>query len=357
MSVLASAGWQVDLVSQFRAYEREGNAGRQAVIRGEALREAQSVIARLGPHAGQAVWFTYHLYHKAPDWIGPAVCRALSMPYVVAEASVADKQARGRWKMGYAGSLAALRQAALVVHLNSHDIEGLANRGIPENALEYLSPFLDVRRFRPAGAASPRQGWADELKLDPSQPWIVCVGMMRRGNKQRSFEVLAAALDKLTGYGWSLLVIGDGAARAAVQAAFSSIDAARVRWLGLREGDEVVSLLQAGDLFAWPAVDEPLGLAMLEAQACGLPVVASRTRGVADIVADGETGLLAATTDAVEFAALLERLLVDPGLRRRLGASARARVLVRHDAAGAARSLDTWLSRLIESLPATLTGP
>jgi len=48
------------------------------------------------PRAEQpALWFTYHLYHKAPDHIGPVVARQLGIPYVLAEASYAAKQARG----------------------------------------------------------------------------------------------------------------------------------------------------------------------------------------------------------------------------------------------------------------------
>lgn len=356
MGVLEASGWQVELVSQLRAYEREGDAQRQADIRREALCEAQSITARLRQCGSSAVWFTYHLYHKAPDWIGPAVCEALSLPYVVAEASVANKQAEGRWRLGHAGALAALRRAALVVHLNSQDIEGVATRLGPDGTTKHLPPFLDVDRFRPAADAGPRQRWASELRLDASRPWIVCVGMMRPGNKQRSFEVLTKALQMLTTLDWAVLVVGDGAARAAVQGAFAPLDEARVRWLGLRERGEVVSLLQACDLFAWPAVDEPMGMAMLEAQACGLPVVASRSRGVADIVSHGETGLLASTANATEFSGALEALLLNADLRARFGGAGRARALARHDAAAAAKSLNQWLSRLIEPASATVAN-
>src|SRR5258708_24281091 len=65
------------------------------------------------------LWFTYHLYYKAPDWLGPAVSEALGIPYVIAEASYAPKRAHGPWAFGHEGSAAAIRKAALVLDRKS----------------------------------------------------------------------------------------------------------------------------------------------------------------------------------------------------------------------------------------------
>jgi glycosyltransferase involved in cell wall biosynthesis len=78
----------------------------------------------------------------------------------------------------------------------------------------------------------------------------------------------------------------------------------------------------AADLSAWPAVNEAYGMAMLEAQAAGLPVVSCATRGVPDVVEHARTGLLAPGGDEPAFAALLRELLLDPGKRARLGGAA-----------------------------------
>ncbi|HUC71051.1 MAG TPA: glycosyltransferase, partial [Stellaceae bacterium] len=89
----------------------------------------------------------------------------------------------------------------------------------------------------------------------------------------------------------------------------------------------------------WPAVNEAFGMALLEAQASGLPVVAGASGGVAGVVAHELTGLLVAPGEAAAFAAAVRRLLVDCDLRRRFGDAARRRVSARHDLAAAAARL------------------
>ena len=92
---------------------------------------------------------------------------------------------------------------------------------------------------------------------------------------------------------------------------------------------DVADLLARADVFVLSSTSEGLPLSILEAMAAALPVVASSVGGVPEAVEDGETGLLVPPRDPVRLAAALERLLVDPALRRRLGANGRARVLER----------------------------
>jgi hypothetical protein len=93
------AGHDVELASVFRARDGAGDAIRQARLAETGMKLAVRIIRRwrARPAAERpATWLTYHLYYKAADWIGPAVCDALGMPYVVAEASHAPKRAGGR---------------------------------------------------------------------------------------------------------------------------------------------------------------------------------------------------------------------------------------------------------------------
>ena len=88
-----------------------------------SARSLEAAIARRGraPHRALSgacrrtsrprLWFTYHVYYKAPDWIGPRVARGLGIPYVVAEGSRAAKRAQGPWALGHAGAEAALDRA------------------------------------------------------------------------------------------------------------------------------------------------------------------------------------------------------------------------------------------------------
>ena len=93
---LELGGHSVDLASSFRTREPTGDAARQDRLRRIGGRLAARLVRRY--RAAQepdrpAAWLTYHLYYKAPDWLGPAVAEALRIPYLVAEASHAPKRA------------------------------------------------------------------------------------------------------------------------------------------------------------------------------------------------------------------------------------------------------------------------
>jgi glycosyltransferase involved in cell wall biosynthesis len=144
---------------------------------------------------------------------------------------------------------------------------------------------------------------------------------------------------------WHLLVIGDGAARGAVEAAFAPC-ADRVAWLGRREGAALAAALAACDLMVWPAINEAYGMALLEGQAAGLPVLAGASGGVAGIVGDGIAGLLAPPGDVDAFAAALAELLAKPERRRAFGAAAAARIAAAHGIEAASRRVDAILRGL-----------
>jgi len=341
---IEAAGHRVALASTLRAFEPRGDAARQRAIRDAAVAEAAAIVAhaRASPAGTRpGAWFTYHLYHKAPDWLGPLVSRALGIPYLVAEASFAAKQKDGPWALGHAAAEAAIRRADAVLALTRDDMEGLAPLVAAPERLIAFPPFLDAVPWRAAREA--RQGararLAAEHGLAADAPWLAAVGMMRPGDKLDSYRLLAAALARLGARPWRLLIAGDGPARAAVEAAFAGLAPERVVFLGALAPPALRPLLAAADLFAWPAVNEAYGMAILEAQAAGLPVVAGGARGVPDIVRDRETGLLARAGDAAGFAAALAALLDDAGLRRRLGARAAEVVAAEHDIAAAARRI------------------
>ncbi|MBK3736850.1 glycosyltransferase, partial [Azospirillum brasilense] len=113
-----------------------------------------------------------------------------------------------------------------------------------------------------------------------------------------------------------------------------------VVFLGQQDSDALAALYAAADLMVWPAVNEAYGMALLEAQAAGLPVVAGRTGGVPDVVRDGVTGLLPPVGDGAAFAAAVRALLDDPGRRRRFGGAARRITEAEHDLTNAMEVLD-----------------
>ena len=357
VAALQHAGHDVVLASRLRSYDGRGDRTRQRRLAALGAGFAQRLIRRWqrDPARAPQLWFTYHLYHKAPDALGPIVSQVLGIPYVVAEASFAPKQQDGPWSEGHAAVEAALRAADAVVCLNPQDVAMVEAVRDPAADLLVLPPFLDVDAFVAAGAADDASAAAARLALPRDGPRLVTVAMMRPGDKLASYMLLADALARLVQRPWHLVVVGDGAARAEVEAAFARLPRDRVQFLGAQPAGVVAALLRSADLFAWPAVAEVLGLAMLEAQACGVPVVAGQRPGTTSMIEHGVTGCLVAPGDAGAFAAALAALLDDADLRRRMGAHAAEHARTRHDLGCVAAPLGALCARLVAARRRGLT--
>jgi glycosyltransferase involved in cell wall biosynthesis len=144
-----------------------------------------------------------------------------------------------------------------------------------------------------------------------------------------------------------LVLAGDGPLAAAVRAEAARLGVAdHVELRGAVPRADIPALLASADLFALPSVNEAFGIVALEARAAGLPVVAMRQGGAAELIEHGRHGLLAEDDD--EFAAQLGTLVVDAALRRRMQAAA-PRELERY----------AWptIAARHESLYATLAAP
>jgi glycosyltransferase involved in cell wall biosynthesis len=356
LEALGAAGHQVELASRFRSRDGGGRQRRQQRIADIGGRLAERLLRRYRRMPAQhrpELWFTYHVYHKAPDWLGPPVAKALEIPYVIAEASFAPKQADGPWRMGHAAAGEAIAAAQAVFNLNPGDLAGVQALLGDRRRLIALSPFVDVQRYADGGAGGDsRQVLARRYRLPSAEPWLITVAMMRVGNKRDSYRLLAEALAMLEARPWRLIVVGDGPVRAEVEAMFARFAQARVArvarvvFTGALDGGALRPLLAHSDLFVWPGVREPIGMAMLEAQAAGLPVVSGRNPGIAGILRDGCTGRLVARGDAEAFAAAVAELIDAPQQRAAMGARARRHALAHHDIAGAAATLDRVLGSL-----------
>src|SRR5271157_147469 len=150
---LEEAGHEVELASEFRSREPTGNPARQSAIADQAGREAARLIAAYAalPPAGRPkAWFTYHVYYKAPDWIGPRVAAALSIPYFLAEASLAPKRAGGPWAIGHQATLAAIGAADRLFVINPADRPCLLEAVSDPARLVDLPAFLDTGPYRQA---------------------------------------------------------------------------------------------------------------------------------------------------------------------------------------------------------------
>jgi len=127
--------------------------------------------------------------------------------------------------------------------------------------------------------------------------------------------------------GARLLLVGDGTAKGDLLKQAQRLGIAeRIEWVGAADNDRVPDLLARMDIFAMPSLGESFGVAAVEAGSTGLPVVTSRVGGTAEVVIDGETGLLVPPAEPKPLAEALLRLARDPAMRARLGKAARARV-------------------------------
>ena len=125
--------------------------------------------------------------------------------------------------------------------------------------------------------------------------------------------------------GAHFLIVGDGPLRAGLEARAGELGiAGRVHFAGFR--DDVPEILPALDVLLFTSKEEGLGSSILEAWACGVPVVATAAGGIPELVRDGETGLLAPVGDAEALAGAVGRVLSDPALRAALVAGATARL-------------------------------
>ena len=103
----------------------------------------------------------------------------------------------------------------------------------------------------------------------------------------------------------------------------------------------------AGDLFVFPGIKEGLGMVFLEAQSCGLPIVAFANEGIPEVVRDRKTGFLIPMYAADPFVRAIADLLTDQALRQKMGKAAREYVLNQHDLNRNYRKMEKVLKTVI----------
>ncbi|MEL6748484.1 MAG: glycosyltransferase, partial [Pseudomonadota bacterium] len=294
------------------------------------------------------LWLTYHVYHKAPDWLGPAVSRALNIPYVIAEAAVSPKQAVGRFAHGYRAVLDNVAAADGFVHFNPRDRECVERNAQPHAQHLESAPFARLAPFLAVGTTRAHAPISGDGRTMGGPARLITTAMLRPGDKAASFAILAAALGSVRDLNWELEVIGDGPARAQIMERFSAAGlGGRITWHGALARHDVAKRLAAADVFVWPAVNEAIGLALIEAQAAGLPVVAGRAGAIENIVNDGVTGHLVSVGDGPAFASALRALITDRAARQTLGAAAHRRACIHFDLPAVSGALSQFLSQIV----------
>lgn len=172
---------------------------------------------------------------------------------------------------------------------------------------------VDSRRFRP-DRTSP--SWRRRLSGGhPEEKLLLFVGRLAR---EKHIERLKAVLEQVPGT--RLGIVGNGPARRYLEREFAGTP---TTFVGMLQGDDLADAYASGDVFLFPSTTETLGLAMLEAMASGLPVVAARGAASHEVVEHGQTGLLYEADSPPALVEAVRRLVEDDALR--VTASVRAR--------------------------------
>lgn len=312
---------------------------------GKWARAGLAAKAMLEAAKGADLWLTYGSYYKVPDVFGPLAASQAGLPYVIFQASHAVNRGRKlkTWP-GYKLNRRAMLMADHIICNRMNDVRGCA-RLLLEDRYSYVKPGIPDGLFRRDEAARSRL--RDEWQVGDT-PIIVTTAMMRHGVKTEGLRWTIETCAELgvAGRDFRLVVAGDGPRRKEIEAMAKGRLGNRVRFLGMVKRDELAGIFSAGDLFAFPGLEESVGMVYLEAQQCGLPVVATDDEGAPHVMKDGYSGLVTAT-DKAAFTAGVDQLLTNATLRKTLGRQAIAYVNENHISSTSYRPLDQLIHRLV----------
>jgi glycosyltransferase involved in cell wall biosynthesis len=267
---------------------------------------------------------------------------------VIFQGVYSTKQRRDfRTRPGYKLNTRALLAARQVFTNKRVDYANLL-RLLPKERITYLAPGIEPDAF--VYDASARQELRGLWQAGQT-PVILAAAMFRPDVKTRGLIWMMESLERLrhTGPPFFLVIAGDGSKRTTLEQMAQKHLPDRVRFIGKIDRRQMYRVYSAADVFVFPGIGESLGMVYLEAQSCGLPVVAFDNAGVPEVVCDQSTGFLEPPYDTDAFVRAVARLLSDADLRRQMGATARATVRSRHDLNKNYGALETVLSRIAQA--------
>jgi len=240
------------------------------------------------------------------------------------------------------------RAVDAVAAISSAVADALVRSGVQRDRITIIPSGVDCVRFHPPSAAERERargalGLADRdiavgtigmLEPRKGQRYLIEAMALLCGEANQAYRAIAP--DGLHPHKMRCLIAGGGTLADEIEA--------QIRMHGLGDSvrlmgmiDDSAALLQALDIFVLPSLQEGLGVAALEAMACGLPVIASAVGGLAQTVADGVTGIHVAAGDARTMANAIARIASEPELGAAMGAAGRLRVTANYGMEAMAR--------------------
>jgi glycosyltransferase involved in cell wall biosynthesis len=247
----------------------------------------------------------------APRWAKAPVLAVV--PHLFGTTVFAETDlARGAYVLAHEALIPFVYRKTPFIAISESTRDDLVARGIPRGHVSVVHCGLDHARFRPTAPKAAR-------------PTVAFLGRLRR---YKGVDTLLEAFAKVAGERPDVVleVVGDGPHRPALEVHARRLGLAdgRVRFRGFVPAEEKVALLSSAHVAVCPSPKEGWGLTVVESNACGTAVVASRSPGLVDSVKDGVTGLLVPHGDPALLAGAIRRVLDDHALRARLEVEGRA---------------------------------
>lgn len=232
-------------------------------------------------------------------------------------------QASLKGRLYTALELATNRSLDLYITVSERDRQSLLASGIAGDRIELIYNAVDIRADDiPGGAAWLRH----RFSIPAGRQVCTAVGRLV---PVKGYDVLVEAASLLAAEAPNLhiLLVGDGENRQALADQIGKLGLEkRVTLAGYQDREQVLSILRSSDFFVMPSRYEGTPIALLEAGALGLPIVASQVGGIPELVRDGQEALLIPAADAPALARALSKLANDRALAEELGCRAAQRV-------------------------------
>lgn len=285
------------------------------VIRGHLKAQAIDVVVCHSPLGGGA--------GRIAAWLA-------GVPHVIYFAHglpCAPGQNRIKWTLWFVIEKLLARVTTGLIAMNRYDEVLAAKRIMRSPRQVYRVPGMGIclEKYHQTDSAEGRRALEEELEIPAGTKIVICVAYLI---PEKGIYVYFQAAQKvcLRRSDVHFLIVGNGPQQQALETTVHVTQMSyRFSVLGWRQ--DVDRLMRCADLFVLPThYFEGLPVSILEAMACGKPVIATRHRGCEDAVVDQETGYLVPTKDPTQLAQRMAELLDDEALRTRMGRAGRQRV-------------------------------
>ena len=361
---LGSGGAQEALLSLLKYFDRRRFQVEVATLHGqghywESCRQLGVPLHSLSPHKYLPLYLPrlcrllqtgkfdlIHCHLAASSLIAPPLAALLGVPFIFNYDHNDMYRAQQKLRLLLDRLANGLTDHIVAVSASTRDFL-IRQEGVPAEKITLIYNGVDLERFQPAPDAAPRAAWRRAWGLPEYAPVVAGVGRLR---PQKNFPLfLRAAREVLREIPQANFVIaGEGPDRGDLENLARDLGIApQVHFLGYVS--EMAALYAAVDVLLMTSLAEGTPLTVLEAMAMGVPVVATRVDGMAEVLEDGVDAYLVSLGDVAACAQRTCRLLQDQALARRFSQAGRSKVRDHYSAVSMTRQVEKIYLKYLES--------